>query len=113
MTNKNSIYADDTKILGKIRSDHVQEDSSRLQNDIDTTVKWTDKWLMRLNPEKCKVIHIGKKNPINAYFMSNYATGEPCPIEVSFRKETWVSNSPTTLSSTNKPTNAYPKLIKC
>ena len=56
MTNKNSIYADDTKILGKIRSDHVQEDSSSLQNDIDTTVKWTDKMLMRLNPEKCKVI---------------------------------------------------------
>ena len=56
ITNKNSIYADDTKILGKIRSDHVQEDLSSLQNDIDTTVKWTDKMLLRLNPEKCKVI---------------------------------------------------------
>ena len=106
MTNKNSIYADDTKILGKIRSDHVQEDSSSLQNDIDTTVKWTDKWLMRLNPEKCKVIHIGKKNSINAYFMSNYATGEPSLLKYLYRKETWVSNSPTTLSSTNKPTSA-------
>ena len=50
-------YADDTKLLGDVteRSCRV-----KLQSDLDTTVDWTDKWLVDLHDTKCKVMHLGK-----------------------------------------------------
>ena len=53
---KNSIkmFADDTKIRAKIA---VREDS--LQEDLNRFVQWSGKWLLKFNPDKYKVIHIG------------------------------------------------------
>jgi len=51
-------FADDTKILRRIRS---SEDNSILQEDLNKLVEWTSKWLM-FNAQKCKVMHIGKNN---------------------------------------------------
>jgi len=50
------MFADDTKIWCKITQ---QMDSTALQNDLIQLQHWTDKWLLKLNPEKCKVMHIG------------------------------------------------------
>ena len=50
------MFADDTKIWCKITQ---QMDSASLQNDLIQLQHWTDKWLLKLNPEKCKVMHIG------------------------------------------------------
>ena len=55
------LYADDSKLIKSIK---YAED---LQNDLDLLVEWTNKWLMKLNKEKCKVMHIGHKNPQNNY----------------------------------------------
>jgi len=50
------MFADDTKlwsVIGKV------EDSSCLQEDLLKLKEWSDKWLLRFHPEKCKVMHIG------------------------------------------------------
>jgi len=30
---------------------------------------WTQKWLLKFNKDKCKILHIGKKNPKNKYYV--------------------------------------------
>ena len=51
------MFADDTKIFNIIKS---PEDQETLQNDLDTLSMWSDKWLLKFHPEKCKVMHLGK-----------------------------------------------------
>ena len=51
------MFADDTKIFNIIKS---PEDQEILQNDLDTLSMWSDKWLLKFHPEKCKVMHLGK-----------------------------------------------------
>ena len=44
----------------------------RLQEDIDELEKWSSKWLLGLNLEKCKIMHVGKSNPnFNYQMLSN------------------------------------------
>ena len=47
-----------------------------MQNDIDIIIKWTNTWLMKLNIDKCKIMHIGKKNNRNNYTMKSYINNE-------------------------------------
>ena len=41
------------------RIDTKIEDQDSLQDDLNKLVAWSDKWLLKFNPEKCKVLHIG------------------------------------------------------
>ena len=66
------LYADDSKIIAEINN---TDDSRKLQDDIDSIVEWTDVWLMRLNYDKCKVMHIGRGNPKNEYTLRDSSTG--------------------------------------
>jgi len=50
------MFADDTKIWSKISSDTY---SYLLQEDLDNIERWSQKWLLKLHPEKCKVMHVG------------------------------------------------------
>jgi hypothetical protein len=68
------LYADDSKIIAEIKDD---SDGMRLQQDINAVVRWTDTWLMRLNYDKCKVMHFGKDNPKRSYVMEDSATLSP------------------------------------
>jgi ribonuclease P/MRP protein subunit RPP40 len=58
---KNSckMYADDTKIISVIKT---QNDSEALQSDLNLLLEWSDKWLLKFNIDKCKIMHVGKKN---------------------------------------------------
>ncbi len=56
------MYGEDTKVLAKISKDHENEDTSFMQNDNNKIVDWTNRWLMRLNINKSKIMHIGKNN---------------------------------------------------
>ena len=51
------LFADDAKIFRHIlnTSDFVE-----LQNGIDALQSWSDKWLLKLNSSKCKVISFGR-----------------------------------------------------
>ena len=54
-------FADDTKVLRRVSNDG---DKQHLQNDLDKLVKWSEKWQMLLNFEKCKCLHAGHRNLI-------------------------------------------------
>ncbi len=60
------MFADDTKVFTKVNS---TEDQDKLQEDIDSLYQWSDKWQLRFNAGKCKVLHIGQNNPGFAYAM--------------------------------------------
>lgn len=52
------LFADDTKIFKVIKN---SEDEEILQKDLITMGTWSDTWLLRMHPEKCKHMHIGKQ----------------------------------------------------
>ena len=58
------IFADDTKAYVPIIND---TDRLNLQVTIDNLVDWSEKWLLRFNSSKCKVLHLGKNNPCYKY----------------------------------------------
>ena len=61
-----SKFADDTKVGVYIRS---EEDRDRLQRVLDRLVDWAAMWGMQFNVAKCKVMHIGARNPQHEYAM--------------------------------------------
>ena len=54
---KLGIFADDTKIYSIINS---ARDVEKLQCDLNSMREWSRSWLLNLNLEKCKVMHIGR-----------------------------------------------------
>ena len=54
-----SKFADDTKLGGKVVT---RDDCDAIQRDLDNLSTWSDKWLLRFNETKCKVMHIGQNN---------------------------------------------------
>ena len=52
-------FADDTKVFGVVNG---IEDRNRLQADLRRLVEWSDKWQMKFNVGKCKVMHLGSGN---------------------------------------------------
>jgi hypothetical protein len=57
--NNCKLYADDTKVISIIKD---IEDNVALQHDMNRLVEWSNKWLIKFNADKCKVMHFGKKN---------------------------------------------------
>ena len=47
-------FADDTKVFRMVTN---VTDKQSLQDDLDKLVKWSEKWQMLFNFEKCKCIH--------------------------------------------------------
>ena len=60
------LFADDMKIFSGIR-DH--SDADKLQTDINTVARWTDKSLLKLNAQKCKIMTVGRNyaGPLHSY----------------------------------------------
>ena len=42
-----------------------------IRADLNHLLQWSNKWLLRFNIEKCKVLHYGKVNPKNDYIMND------------------------------------------
>ena len=70
-----SLFADDVKMcaLSKLKNSN--------QSDLDQLVIWQNMWLLQFNTKdkKCKVLHVGKGNPCNPYFLN----GTPLPVVFS------------------------------
>ena len=65
-------FADDTKVFRKVKNDgHKQH----LQKDLDKLVKWSKKWQMLFNFEKCKCLHTGRRNLDAKYKMGDTVLG--------------------------------------
>ena len=72
------VFADDTKIYDEVKN------SNKIQNDLYQMQNWTELWNLYFNVGKCKVMHIGKKNPKTEYYMKieeNLQTLEKCEEE--------------------------------
>ena len=54
------LFADDTKIFNIISK---QQDIEQLQSDLYKLSDWSDTWLLKFHPDKCKHMHIGKPGP--------------------------------------------------
>ena len=54
------LFADDTKIFKVLKT---PEDKDILQSDLNKITKWTETWLLKLHPQKCKTLHVGKTDP--------------------------------------------------
>ena len=59
VTGKILKFADDTNRFTKTKE---IGDTKKLQDDIDTLVKWSEKWQMLFNSGKCKCLHAGPGN---------------------------------------------------
>lgn len=65
------LFADDAKIFAEMSS---VDDQKELQADLDHLQDWALKWQMVFNASKCKVMHLGSKNPRLDYVMDNNTT---------------------------------------
>lgn len=61
------IFADDTKLYDVV--DDTEKSKNKIQSCINALVGWANKWLIQFNREKCKVLHLGSKNPQHVYHM--------------------------------------------
>ena len=55
------LFADDTKIYSAIKD---ISDTLHLQNNLYMINEWSHKWLLKFNPDKCKLLQLGNFNPI-------------------------------------------------
>jgi len=65
------LYADDAKLFSYVI---CEEDSFRLQKDIDSVIQWMEMRLLRLNTTKCKAMTYGRRPGIcTSYSISSDA----------------------------------------
>ncbi len=62
-----SLYADDSKLFRHIK---ISADTNKLQSDLDGLKEWFNKWQLKLNINKCKIVSYSRKSiNVNDYFI--------------------------------------------
>lgn len=54
------LFADDTKIYQIYDNDSNNNNHNTIQQDLDTLQQWSDNWLLKLHPQKCKRLIVKK-----------------------------------------------------
>ena len=75
VSNSMRMFADDMKNWRGI-----QVVGNSLQEDLHKLIKWSNKWLLRFNSEKCKVMHVGHNVGTEYHLMEN---GKMMKLEVT------------------------------
>ena len=65
-------FADDTKVARVVET---EEDAAAMQRIIDELSRWAKTWEMSFNAEKCKIMHLGNRNPQAKYVMDGVELG--------------------------------------
>ena len=79
------LFADDTKLCNK-----VPDPDNTLQKDLDSLQVWSDKWQLRFNATKCKVMHLGNQQDPVTYYMQSSETAVELE-EISIEKDLGVN----------------------
>uniref|UniRef100_A0A8C5R0U2 Reverse transcriptase domain-containing protein n=1 Tax=Leptobrachium leishanense TaxID=445787 RepID=A0A8C5R0U2_9ANUR len=58
------LFAEDTKICNRV---DVPGGISQMTNDLGKLKKWSELWQLSFNVDKCKIMHLGRKNPRAEY----------------------------------------------
>ena len=73
------LYADDTNIFKEIRT---SDDCEDLQKDIHLMYEWSDKWMLKFHPDKCKTMRIRKSN----IDLKEYSLKPGIPLNIQLQK---------------------------
>ena len=74
------LFADDTKLFRTIMNDR---DIQVVQEDLDRLVDWSDTWLLKFHPDKCKVLKISNNPNREASYTMRRENGERVVLEES------------------------------
>ena len=66
------LFADDTKLIKMLLS---MMSHSELQNDLNHLISWSEKWQLKFNTSKCKVLRFGQSDT-KPYTMINIDIGQ-------------------------------------
>jgi hypothetical protein len=66
-------FADDTKLAQIFNDENKEQEMEKLQMSIDNVSKWCTAWELPINISKCAVLHYGKRNIANTYYINGKA----------------------------------------
>jgi len=72
------MFANDSKLWATISN---TTDRKTLQEDLNRLKCWSEKWLLRFNPEKCKVMHVGHSVPTEYTLQKKDQTFKQAEVE--------------------------------
>lgn len=84
ISSKTELYADDSKLIAIVRD---LAGALSVQDDLNAVSEWSKDWLMRLNVNKCKVMHLGNSNLRFSYDMEDIISGTREMIQVTDREK--------------------------
>ena len=101
------MFVDDTKLYTEIQDD---SDVTLLQSDLDRLQEWAKAWQLNLNPDKCKVLHLGRTNKHASCHMTT-RTGENVELQsTELEKDLglWINPS---LNTANLDIRSHPEIL--
>ena len=71
MTSHAYLFAGDTSVFRRVENEY---DSKKLQADLNELQMWSERWLLRCHPDKCKWMTVNRVADGNQrkYHMTNY-----------------------------------------